>query len=420
MNTNEKKPILGTRLLYIIFSIIIAIALWSYVAYVENPDVSIPVSNIPITFNGADILEDNSLIVTDISAEHLSFRLTGKRNNVTKANNDNVAVTVNLGSIISEHGASPGTYQLTYEIDYPDNVNGNALTVSSESTKFISVHVERLMTTTIPISGTYNGNISEGFMASPMTFDVGEIGISGPEEIVNAIDHAWVELNINYDINKTIEQETSFQLLDRVGRVIESEFLTMSRDTVIATIPVLAKKEVALTVNFADTSSTVKENYTLSINPPTITISGESDELEDINKIVLGTIDLNSFANSITQTMPIVLADGINNLTGQNTAEVTVTVLGLDTKSFVCNNIVTKNTPEGMNKTVTTQSVNVLLRGRSEDLELIDPSNITIVANLSELSKNTGTYTVEAKVQVDGFTNVDAIGEYSITVILTN
>ena len=29
MNTNEKKPILGTRLLYIIYSIIIAIALWS-------------------------------------------------------------------------------------------------------------------------------------------------------------------------------------------------------------------------------------------------------------------------------------------------------------------------------------------------------------------------------------------------------
>lgn len=420
MNTNEKKPIFGTRLLYIIFSIIIAVALWSYVAYVENPDVSIPVSNIPITFEGGEILEDNSLIVTEISDEHVSFRLTGKRNNVTKANNDNVAVTVNLGSIIADHGASPGTYQLPYDIDYPDNVAGNALTVSGESTKFVSVHVERLTTTTIPISGTYNGNISEGFMASPITFDVGEIGISGPEEIVSAVDHAWVELNINYDINKTIEQETSFQLLDRVGRVVESEFITLSRDTVIATIPVLAKKEVALTVNFADTSSTVDNNYTLSINPPTITISGESEELEEINKIVLGTIDLNSFANSLSQTMPIVLADGTNNLTGQNTAEVTVTILGLDTKSFVCNNIVTRNTPEGMNKTVTTQSVNVLLRGKSEDLELIDPNNIIIVANLSELSKNTGTYTVEAKVQIDGFTNVDAIGDYSVTVILTN
>lgn len=419
-NKEEKKPILGTRLLYVIFSIIASIALWSYVAYVENPDVSIPITSIPITFEGGELLEDNSLIVTDISNESLSFRLAGKRNNVTKANNDNMTVTVNLGSIISEHGASPGTYQLPYKIGYPDNVNGNALTVSGENATYVTVHVERLMTTTVPVHGTYNGNVADGYMADPIQFNVAEIGVSGPEDLVSKIEQAWVELNINYSIDKTIEQETSFQLIDKVNKVIDSEFITTTQDTVIATIPILAKKEVALTVNFADTSTTVDENYTISIDPPTIMLSGDVEDLKDINRLVLGTVDLNSFATSLTQTMPIVLPDGTTNLTGDNTAEVTINILGLDTKSFTCNNIITRNTPEGMNRTITTQSVTVLLRGSAEDLEQIDPSNISIVANLSELTKNTGTFTVEARVQVDGSTNVDAIGDYTITVILTS
>ena len=191
--------------------------------------------------------------------------------------------------------------------------------------------------------------------------------------------------------------------------------------SVIVTLEVLTVKEVALTVNIADTSVSVKDNYTVKIEPKSIMLSGRPEDLEGINQIELGTVDLTSFSTTLTQSMAIAVPNGTTNLTGDTTANVVITVLGLDTKTVVCDNISTRNVPSNLNVTsITTQSVNVLLRGPAADLDKIDASNIHIIANLSELGNNSGTFSVDARVVIDGFTDIDAIGSYTVTVVVSN
>lgn len=50
-NKKEQKRSGGTLALYIIFSIIASIAIWSYITLVENPEVEQSVTNIPITLS---------------------------------------------------------------------------------------------------------------------------------------------------------------------------------------------------------------------------------------------------------------------------------------------------------------------------------------------------------------------------------
>lgn len=415
----EKNGSFEKKIIYIIFSVIASIALWSYVAYVENPDVTVPINSIPITFIGEDVLTENDLVVTDISNSDIAFRISGKRNTITKINDGNVEITVDLAEIVSSSDSGPGVYQLEYDIKYPDNINSTSVTVESASANYIAVKVERLVTANVPVKGTYNGNVADGYQAKAIEFNVDEITISGPEDLVSEVECAWVNLNIYDDITKTIEQETSFTLLDSAGNEITSDNITMSQDTVIVRIPVLIVKDVALVVNFAETSVLGKSDYTFSISPASVTLSGEAEVLDDINQIVIGTIDLTSFASSMKESFPIPIPNEVNNLTGIATAEVAVTVPGLETKEVTTTNIQYKNAPDGYNTTITTHSVDVLLRGSESTLSKIEESNVRLVVDLSDLTNNSGVFSLEAKVYIDGYENVDPIGTYNVSVIVS-
>lgn len=416
---NEKKGSFEKKIFYVIFSIIASIALWSYVAYVENPDVSVPVNNIDVSFVGEDVLTENDLIVTEISQSEVSIRVSGKRNVISKINSSNVSIVADLASVVSSSNNGPGVYQLEYEIDYPEDVNSTSVSVESASVNYITIHVERLVKKTIPVKGTYNGNVADGYQAKPMEFDVDEITISGPEDVVAQVECAWVNLNVYDDIVKTVEQESSFTLLNSKGEEVASDDITASQETVVVRIPVLIVKEVALVVNFSDTSVLNEGEYTCTISPAKITLSGEAEILDDINQITVGTIDLTSFASSTTESLPIPIPNDVNNLTGVATADVSITVPGLETKEINTSNIQVNNKPEGYTTTLTTQSIDVLVRGSAATLEKIEASNVRVVADLSELSKNSGIFSVEAKVYIDGFTDVDAIGTYEISVVVS-
>jgi hypothetical protein len=74
---------------------------------------------------------------------------------------------------------------------------------------------------------------------------------------------------------------------------------------------------------------------------------------------------------------------------------------------------------DGVDVGIITQSLDVTVRGQEADLEQITSENIRIVADLSEIGNVTGTFAAPAKIYVDGFNTVDAVGEYWITVVIS-
>ena len=144
-------------------------------------------------------------------------------------------------------------------------------------------------------------------------------------------------------------------------------------------------------------------------------ISGDASVVEGINDIPVATIDTTSFSASLTDEFDIILPDGVENLTGTTTAEVTVEVLNMETQSFTVSNISYSGLPEGYSAEVITQSLPVTIRGSAEDLASIRAENLTAVADLSEISQ-TGDMTVNVRIRVDGFPNTGAIGTYQIAI----
>ena len=65
-----------------------------------------------------------------------------------------------------------------------------------------------------------------------------------------------------------------------------------------------------------------------------------------------------------------------------------------------------------------TKARTVVIRGKEELLDLIDPSQLKIVVDMSDVS-TVGTYQVPAKVYLNASDSVGVIGEYAVVVTIS-
>ena len=132
----------------------------------------------------------------------------------------------------------------------------------------------------------------------------------------------------------------------------------------------------------------------------------------------LGSIDLSKITGTKVISRPINLQSQLENVSGITSANVTVTVSGLKTRTLQVENITLKNESSAYDVTVETKICTVVIRGKEEDLELIDPSQIRIVVDMGEIT-TVGTYSVPAKVSLDTSDSVGVVGEYSVVVSIS-
>jgi YbbR domain-containing protein len=408
------RAIFSSKTFYIIFSLLASVALWLYVEYIENPDTTNLISGIAVEFLNRDLVTDKRLVVTEVEVETLSLRLSGKRGVVWSLDKSNIHVTVDLAQITGS-----GQNKLDYRITYPDTVSARDITVVSRSEDYITVNVENIFDKSVQIFGEYTeGNIAmEGYQAETMTFAPDTITVYGPESLVLPIARAQVYIQRSNLIKTTVE-DLPYTLLDANGDELSTDGLTFDRETVTVTIPIKMVKDVPLRVKLIDGAGATEENTIVTVTPEKLTLSGEAADM-NLNYILLATVDLSKFESSYTSSFTVVLPNGINNLTGTTEAVVTISIAGLDTIHLSATNIQTVNVTEGYVASLITQSLDVVIRGKADDIAGLTAENIRVVADLTDLGDTTGTYSVYAKVMADGASaDVGAVGDYKVTVTL--
>ena len=183
---------------------------------------------------------------------------------------------------------------------------------------------------------------------------------------------------------------------------------------------VMEVKEIPLTVDLVAAAGASSANTKFTIDPPSITLAGDSAVLSGINRISLSTIDLSDFSSTFTDTYAIRYDDGLKNLSGTTEATVTIEVLGLETRDYAVSseNMSCVNVTDGYSAEILSDSLVVKLRGAPEQLQEVKSENIRVVADLKDYNTSTGQFMPTVKISVDGFTDVGAIGNYTISIEL--
>jgi len=403
------------RIFYIIFALVVSVTLWMYVEITENYNQDHEISNIGLDYRNEDLLRDRGLLIASVLTDiPLSIRFEGSRSDISKLLAPGaLTVEVDLAEI-----TSTGTKLMDYDIIWPQGVNPNDIEILNRSASRIVLLIDRELERQIPVKVSYTGGTaSEELIAENVEYDPQMITVWGPEEAVSKIHYVRVPI-FRENLSTTYREELEFLLYGEDDEELDHEVresLEFSHETINVTVPIMEMKDVPLTVDLFHGVGTSDATATVSITPQTVKVSGDPEVIKDINNFLLGTIDMLSFGLSDTFAFPIIIPNIIKNESGEVEALVHVEVLGMDVAYLSTSNLQTINTPSGYRSDIVTQSLDIRIRGTSEDLSLVTPLNLRVVADLTDLSP--GTKRVPAKIYIDGIeAYIDPVGEYEITI----
>ena len=403
----------SSKVFYIVFSLLVSIALWMYVEINETQLQQYTVQNVQVVRKNAELLTDRDLFIASMNPETVTLTFECTRSIAAKLNNNTLSAVIDLAGITTR-----GNVPLDYDIEYPSGIDAEEAGLTSKSVNRISLYVDRLETRRISVEVPYSGGAAEDYIQDPPEFSPQTITVSGPREVVSRVSVARVYVPREH-LTSTYSDDLPFILLDENGEEfgdLPGSQLTASEETIYVNIPVRMMKEVTLAVEFNFGSGATSQNTSYTIDPPTIRIAGNVEDVRDYNTINLGTIDLTRFDYTNTYPFTIVIPNYFTRISGETEAEVVVAILGLDMKYFSVSNIQVPNEPDGYITEIRTQSIDVRIRGRTEDLEYLTDANIRLVANLPE-EFSLGTQRIPARVYIDGINaDIGAVGTYNITV----
>lgn len=402
-----------SKLIYMLIAIAASLVLWVYVVSVISQEMSQTIYNIPIVFSGEEVLREQGLTITEGADTTISLRVSGKRTVVTQLESDNITVTVDVSKI-----KTAGDFNRSYTITYPNSIQPTSLTIERKTPSTIDFTVEELETREIPVKTVFQGSVKEGYMLESITPAYDTISVTGTETQVADISYALIYLDAQ-ELELTTTNEMAYTLVNSSGDPVDTTGLEVDMERVSVTMNVAMYKELPLTVLCTAGGGATDANVNLEIDPPTIMVSGDSKLLDNLNKIILATVDLSKIEDEQSMVYPIVLPDNIKNQSGIVEAKVTISLSGLTTAKMKVGSIEFANVPSGFVAQAVTQSMQVSVRGAVADMENVTSANLRAVADLGSIGAVAGTYTLEkVAVYVDGYSSVGVLGSYNVVVNL--
>lgn len=409
--TSRMRNLYNNRIFWMVISLLASLAIWVYITSVDSDEYKQTFRGVRVELVGEDVLRDSKgLVVTDLDTNSVTVELVGPRRVIASLDADNIVAQVDVSKL------SQAAYtSLQYTLSFPDKTDTGSIQTARKSPETVNFMVSAQTSKTIQVRGSFEGQLAEGYTAEIPVFEPSTITIYGPEAYIKNVSYAWVTFG-KENVDSTYSVETGYTLMNENGEECSTTGITCSADVVKATLPLLTKKEVLLSVDLIEGAGATSKNTKVTIEPESITLAGDSSILDGLNKITIATIDLTDFGRSFTDTFTIPLNDEIRNLTGVSEATVTVEVVGLETRSFTVKNIRCINVAEGYAADIISESITVTLRGPAEQLDQVQTENLQAVADLVDYKGSTGAYMPEVKIYVDGFTDVGAIGENNISI----
>lgn len=402
-----------SKWLNILMSVLLAVLFWLYVRAELDPSQTSWFYHVPVEITGSTVLTRQGLTVANLSQSTVDLRIEGPASVLDSLSRSRKDLSVTLD--VSK--CTEGENKLVYTPNWPVNINTDSIVTIDRDPETITVTVEKLYTSSFNVEFQLKGTVADGYQAGTPAINPETVVVSGPAEQVSRVKKVVAVLETE-DLDQRFAGDLPLILLDENGEQITDAEVALDSPTAYIVLPVVVVKDIPLTVNFQPGGGATIDDITYEINPKSLMVSGAESDMESLNEISLGSVDLSKVVGTNTFTFPIDLDASLENVTGSTSATVTVTVNGLDTRSFDVDNIQMVNIPDGYQVTLATQVRTVKVRGKQEDLNNIDASQLSIVADLSDVDF-TGLYSVPAskvKVYLNADSSVGVIGDYTVVV----
>lgn len=389
-------------------AVIIAIILWSFVMDDVDPEREREIKNVPVTFINVSSLERQGLVIMEPQEVTVDVKLVGRKSDLDGFDQENILAQVDLS------GYSEGQVRVGLNV----GITGQAssVRVASYQPREVLFTLDTMVTREYPVSIVTVGELDEGYLLDTIDTSAYNISLTGPRTWMNEVHRVVVHVDLE---GRTSSTTTNFAVtvVDDEGNEVRG--IEREPSMVNLNIPILRSTTLPIELK---TSGELPENFQMSnlkIEPSEVKIKGSSDIL-NLTKIDTEVIDVNSFLESSSQEVELVLPRGVQLVDPDTTITISYDIEETIQESleFTIEEII-RNLPEGLSvdEESSAQLINVNISGDRATIEDIEKADISLVLDLNELE--VGTHEIEVRVEDIEGVNLE-IDPRTVTITLTD
>lgn len=386
----------GLKLLAALFAVI----LWLVVVNIDDPKISQRFSATVVIENAEYLTDQGKYFEVLDDTNTIVFTVTAKRSYIEKLSNTDFKAVANMENAVIDNESSTGRVPIEVTA-----LRYSSLVTISKATQNLEIALDNLAQNQFIVGVETTGTLPEGCALGEVTVSPNLLKVSGPESVVNSIDHVTASIDVT---NMTTDVVASVipTLYDGDGNVIDKSDLSLNMSTVTVTVRILDTKDVSLIFNVTGTPADGYAYMDMEYEPKTIAIKGTASSLNNVTAINVPetALDISGARGDITQVIDVseYLPGGVT-IADQSQAKVQVTVhiAQLSTKmiNIFPSSIRVLNLPDGYKLSFDTSVIRVNLSGMEEDIAALDTDNIVASIDAGQLTP--GTHEVELVLDLD-------------------
>lgn len=402
----------------LVFSIVASVILWIVLASSSSERQTRTITDVPVNLTLPESARQSDLKIFDGADAKVSVVIEGNRVAVGQVKSSDIDVTADTSGIIS---TGSNTLQLRASVKSSSLLNNYKITNIYPSIINVKVDRNRQKSFTIDDSGI-TFKVAQDYFASPVDFSPSTVTVSGPEGELSKVNSVVAEYELKNELKETQSFEPDIRLYDAYGIKIDNKNLTLSDTKVKATINVLRRQILPVTIEYLNKpSGLILTKDQITINPASLEIAAPEDILTNYKSISLDQLDFSTIdLSKNTFEQNVQLPPGCKNLSNAYTAKVTLNLAGFTKTDFDVTKFAFVHQSTTKNAAVLTKSIKVTLIGPQEEISKIKPEELQGVIDLTGKDFFTGNTQLPVTISITGADRTWAYGTYNANISVSD
>lgn len=376
------------NVLRFLVALVLAFALWAWVTYENDPEITRTLGGIPVTLQN---METNFEVVGE--APVVDVTVQGPQSIVGPLERESVTALVGMGGI-----EETGEYELEVEVDAPSGVR-----VQNVVPETVIIEVDRISSREdVPVEAQEPGDVPPNYQVRDIDPETDTVTVSGPVSSIERIDVAEIPVEID---GRTASFTDSYEpvLVDEGGEEIAGVEVEPTEISVTITLDVRGQVRKVIPVLVGDDSLAPGYELVRSTVLPSdeVVVDGPDEELANVFFVTTVPIDVTGWDDS--QIVRDVEID-VGRLPEEVTVDQEAVHVSVEISQQVHQReigdvpISVMNQASGTRVSLQPESATIVLEGSRSAVEAIEPEEVTVFVNVANAEP--GEYEYELRVIV--------------------
>ncbi len=282
------------------------------------------------------------------------------------------------------------------------------------------LRLEEIREQAIPVRVNITGQVPSGYQVGQPTVDPNRLTVAGSSSLVGRAFEAVVDVSVDR-VTVSINGVNTPRILDERGNDLRDLNLRLTPPAVTVTVPITQQtqyKEVGVRANVVGNPSPGYALQPIEVSPTTVTLQGNSSDLEAVDFVPTQTIDVSGISTTVVRNVPLNPPSGTLLLQPGQSVTVTVRVTTLTVSQTVNVPPSVINLASNVQLVRPPNPVSVTARGPAPAFSslALNPSDFRVILDLT--GKAAGRWDIEPRVQLPTGLNLESVSPARVTVEL--